>query len=425
MSDSIIIALSLTCGILISIGLVRWLFIVKPQPPKEKTRPELFLDKEGKKGAEGKGDLEELISAFNKMLDSLRRSEVYVENIIQNMADSLIITDLEGKITRVNRATELLLGYNEAEIKGKSIRSLFVEGDKLTIEEGLIKASSDLSYLAQNGRPIPVSVKCSELKLAGGEPIGAVTIGRDLREMKKLIDNLAKANEELKELDELKSDFVSIASHELRAPLTSIKGFSDLLLDKVVGEVNEKQHRYLTKISTNTDRLARLIDNLLSISKIEAGRLKMPMKLLLIEPLIDEVIASLMPQWKEKELKVNAYYPEELPAVYISPDGLRQVMINLLNNAIKFTPREGQINITVVEKETHLEIKVSDTGVGIAPENRERVFKKFYQVTPSAEGTGLGLAITKGLVESLNGKIWIEGEVSKGTTVGFTVPKRQ
>ncbi|MEW5768298.1 MAG: PAS domain-containing sensor histidine kinase [bacterium] len=420
----IIISLSLACGILIGILLGRYLFL-KSHFHKKENQPILKLNEEKERWKIPQSELEDLTLAFNKMLDSLRRSEVYVEGIIQDMADTVIITDREGKITRVNQAVESLLGYTEAELKDKPVSSLFVNGNTLSIKKGMIKTDLNLSYLTKTGQVIPASLKCSELKLAGEESIGAVIIGRDLREMGKLIDDLAKANEELKKSNELKSEFVSTVSHELRTPLTSIQGFTDLLLNGVVGELNEKQNRYLTKISTNSGRLARLIDNLLSVSKIESGQFKMLMKIFLVEPLIEEVIAFLAPQWKKKQISVIPSYPEKLPTIYSSYECLEQIMINLLSNAIKFTPQGGRITISGVEETTHLIIKVTDTGVGIPPKDIEKVFEKFYRASSSAEGTGLGLAITKGLVERLGGEIWIESKVGKGTTVGFTLPKRQ
>ena len=252
--------------------------------------------------------------------------------------------------------------------------------------------------------------------------------------MKDYIEQLEKANKELKRIDQVKSEFVSIASHELRTPLASIKNAIQLILKGKTGEINEAQNKFLTMADRNINRLTNILNNLLDLSRIESGRMNMKFQPVELKNIIELTVASLKPQADEKSINIEMNIHQPPPDVYGDPEKIEQILINLLGNAIKFTPAGGKILISArpFDQEEEMEhgkmvkISIKDTGPGIPQEHLEAIFEKFHQVEDSMHrttgGTGLGLAITKGLVEAHSGKIWVESELGKGSNFSFTLP---
>jgi signal transduction histidine kinase len=239
--------------------------------------------------------------------------------------------------------------------------------------------------------------------------------------------DLAVANERLQELDRLKSDFVSNVSHELRTPLTAIKGAVDLILREVAGPLTEKQIHYLTRMRSNTQHLAGLINDLLDLSKIESGKIEVKSSRVSLGGLLHEVVETLRPVAAEKTIGLEANTPEPSILVWADRDKINQVLMNLIGNAIKFTPAHGTVTVSAsTNGSARVQVSVSDTGPGIPSEEREKIFDRFYQIAQAGEakprGTGLGLAICKALVELHGGRIWVETESGQGCTFAFTLP---
>jgi len=245
--------------------------------------------------------------------------------------------------------------------------------------------------------------------------------------IKILYKELADKNKRLQELDQLKSDFLSMVSHELRTPLAIMKEFVLLLWDEIPGKLNTEQKEYILTIISNIDRLARLINDLLDVSKMEAGKVELKRMAVNIIDLAEGVVSNLKVEADKKNIAINKVFGT--PALEISADldKVIQIFTNLINNAIKFTPEGGQITVKISDKGQEVECSVSDTGVGIPREDFDKVFTKFQQFNRTAgagsKGTGLGLAITKELVELHKGKIWVDSEAGKGTAFIFTLPK--
>ncbi len=252
--------------------------------------------------------------------------------------------------------------------------------------------------------------------------------------LKDYADQLERTNQELKKLDAMKSEFVSVASHELRTPLAAIKNAIQLILSGKTGEINENQLKFLSMAERNINRLTNILNDLLSLSRIESGRVELKFENIAVKGIIEPVVSSLRPQADVKSIDIEIDVPDPLPSVYVDKEKMEQVLINLIGNAIKFTPEGGKIGVSArafSEERTggavkRVAISVRDTGIGIPKEHLHSIFEKFYQVEGSlhrsAGGTGLGLAITKGLVEAHQGKIWAESEVGKGSTFTFTLP---
>lgn len=247
-----------------------------------------------------------------------------------------------------------------------------------------------------------------------------------LEDLQASKEELEKANKELKKLDELKSEFISTVSHELRTPLSIIKEGISLVLDKIPGDVNEKQTKILDISKYNIDRLARIIDSLLDISKIEAGKVEMNKDLITISDVVNQVAASFNGKIKEKGLVMRLDIDKVEGKIYADTDRITQVLTNLIGNAVKFTS-SGHIDISCKEKEDSVVCSIADTGMGIAKDDLPKMFNKFQQFGRTAgageKGTGLGLAIAKNIIDMHNGAIWVESEIGKGTKFTFKLHK--
>ncbi|HWY79125.1 MAG TPA: ATP-binding protein [Candidatus Sulfotelmatobacter sp.] len=229
-----------------------------------------------------------------------------------------------------------------------------------------------------------------------------------------------------KQLEEMKVDFVSMAAHELRTPLTAIRGYTSLLQMHYATQLDQSAKELLTRLIVSTTNLTNLIDNLLSVSRIERNSLIIEAKPLDLGIIIKDIFSSFEQQAHTKNQHFTLNLPDNLPQVMADPFRIGQVFINLISNALNYTPDGGTITVTVADRTDHLEVTVQDTGEGIPPEALPRLFTKFFRVSGSLEqgskGTGLGLYITKSIVEMHKGKIWAQSTFGKGSTFIFTLP---
>ncbi len=232
-----------------------------------------------------------------------------------------------------------------------------------------------------------------------------------------------------------KSDFVSFVSHELKTPMTSILGYSDILVKGAVGPVNESQVQFLNVIRSNVDRMTVLVGDLADVSRIEAGRLRLDFKAVSVSEVVEEVVESAQTQLEEKELTLTLHVPDDLSPVWADRTRLIQVLTNMVSNAYKYTHKGKQVAIHVEQVTNQwdpegapqvVHVAVEDNGIGISPEDQANIFQKFFRSPDhqarESPGTGLGLNITKNLVEMQGGRIWFESEFRQGTTFHFTVP---
>ncbi len=274
----------------------------------------------------------------------------------------------------------------------------------------------------------PVNV--DEMKTA---IVNALRQQRLARENKRLVDDLQQsnkllfeANKQLREATEAKSAFLTHMSHELRTPLNAIIGFSDLLLDSVPGEINDEQRQCLNDILNSGRHLLVLINDVLDLSKVEAGRVEFKLESLNLADVVNDVVGTVKPMLNENKQTLTIDIGEDLPQVRADRRRLRQILLNLLSNAIKFTPSGGELCLEVGERDGWCQVSLVDNGIGIKKEDQERIFEVFTQVDTlpdrRKEGTGLGLALTKQLVEMGGGKIWVESEYGKGSCFTFAIP---
>lgn len=237
---------------------------------------------------------------------------------------------------------------------------------------------------------------------------------------------LAEARDEAVAANQSKSEFISVVSHELKLPMTSIKGYSDLMLSGATGALNENQTNFLTTIRNNVNRMATLVSDLADISRIESGNLRLEPREVPVWDVIDEVVTLTRTQVLQKNQTVTVDIPRELPKAFCDRNRLTQILTNFVSNANKYTQEGGAITVHATLDADMIEIKIEDNGLGMTPEDQQKLFSKFFRSADEkireAPGTGLGLSITKNLIELQGGKVWFESEYRKGTSFYFTVP---
>ncbi|MCX9012706.1 MAG: ATP-binding protein [Candidatus Methanoperedens sp.] len=383
-------------------------------------------------------EIGDLGNSFNKMTEDLKKYSVeitsaknFLDNIIKSMADMLIVLDADKTIKMVNQPVLDILGFKNNELIGKHFGVIAAEEELLKIarsddpdKTGLSK-NVEITCTTKDGRKVPVSFSESFIFDNTGRIQGIVCLAKDITERKRAEEELIRANIELKKADELKTKFLSVVSHELRTPLTPINAQLQMILAGYFGDVTEKQKTSLEMILRNTTRLDRLIVDVLDISKLEAGVMKFNMAAANLNEVVENAVETMRTQAQDKNLKLT-FNENKVPGVIIDKDRITQVIINLINNAIKFTDTGGLIKVELSGNTDHAIVKVKDNGIGIKKEDLERLFTPFQQVdsnqTRKYEGTGLGLAICKRIVTYHGGKIWIESEFGKGSTFQFTIP---
>ncbi len=237
---------------------------------------------------------------------------------------------------------------------------------------------------------------------------------------------LSTALEEVQKISKMKSQFISAVSHELRTPLTSIKGYASILMAGKVGKIPQEVKDRLAKINKHSDNLVKMINDLLDISRIESGRVSMKYTRQALPSMIENIKDLLMPQIKEKDINFEVEMPETLPEVMIDAAQIERVFINLVSNALKFTPQHGTISISAEHDEEEITLRVSDSGIGIKKDDLSQLFEEFYRadnlINQNVKGTGLGLSLVKRIVEAHRGRIWVTSRLNQGTTFYFTLP---
>lgn len=361
--------------------------------------------------------------------------EVATRQILDTMQGAVIVEDLEGKIRVVNRTALKMLGSAKEELLGTDLVTVLPCGAELrsTIRSGEHAASQETVWIGRDGERYDVNLSASSLTdHRDGMPVGIIYVAHDITKRKQAEDRLRKYSDELREvnkklaaLDRLKSDFVSTVSHELRTPLTSIKANVEIMLIKPALREDKKQ-RLLTTINDESDRLTRLINDLLDLSRIEAGLGHWRRDAVAIDTVLRTALEAIHPLINKQGIVLKTEIERSLPTIVGDRDRLIQVMNNLLSNAVKFTPRDGVITVTAQQNGQQVVISVADTGAGIPAQDLEAIFDKFHrssdQVMSQAEGTGLGLTIARQIVEHHGGSIRAQSRYGAGTTMTVTMP---
>ncbi|MGB9361704.1 MAG: response regulator, partial [Candidatus Sulfotelmatobacter sp.] len=376
--------------------------------------------------------------------EKLRETEERHRKLFDNNPHPTWVYDRETlQFLAVNRATVEKYGYSREEFLAMTIKDIrSPEYVPLLLESvGAVRDGIEKfgiwKHLKKDQTEIDMEITSYAMNFAGrhAEVVVAVDVTqrkRDEEEKRKVTEKLAASNRELelrnREVERatrMKSKFLASMSHELRTPLNAIVGFSDLLAEGTAGILNDKQKRFVNHIKQGSAHLLQLINDILDLSKIEAGQLELHSEEFLVEDALPEVLSTIAPLAMAKGIRVEQKM-ETNSLVKADRVRFKQILYNLLSNAVKFTPNGGEINIACIDDRDFVSVSVTDTGIGIRPEDQKLVFEEFRQVegTPDTahQGTGLGLAITKRLVEQQGGRVSLESELGKGSRFTFTIP---
>jgi len=355
-------------------------------------------------------DFNYLSSTLEKTINHLHQEKRETENILLHMAEGVVATDEEGKITSINPALLKKLQWKGEAPLGLHISQLFPQPQiqeffSRALKEGKEEAQE---FQIENGDHLVLHLT----PLKEGEKVyGAVGVFQDITE--------------LRQLEELRRDFLANISHELRTPLTSIQGFVEAMMDGVISD-EELRKKYLDVIHRETLRLSRLIHDLLDLSLMESKKIEWEVNSLSLFPLIDQVLLKLMPQIEDKKIQIKKDFSSPLPLVWGNMDRIEQVLINLLSNALIFSPPESTIEIRAWQEGKEVAVSIKDQGEGIPEKDIPHLFERFYRVEKSRSrekgGTGLGLAIAKQIIDNHGGTIKVESQLHQGTTFIFTLP---
>jgi PAS domain S-box-containing protein len=372
-----------------------------------------------------------------------------VQSIVNgSMGVAIIGADELGRITLFNPGAERLLGYSAAEVQGLQTRmflhtaegvaekaaELGVPNDFTAVAAAMIgQGPSDMKFLRKDGQERSHSMSLNRIVDDRGEIIGYVSTSEDITErveaeerLVEALDTEREAVERLREVDRVKDAFVSSVSHELRTPITSILGYTEMLEDGAYGQLGEEQLDAVRRVGTNSARLLSLIDDLLTLSRIQDGGLGMVDRVVDLRKVIAAGCAVVAPSLERRALELDVELPEEPIPFLGDRDMLERVVINLVGNAVKFTPEGGRVVVRLLVAAESLVIEVTDTGIGIPRQEQDQLFTRFFRSSLAQEhaipGSGLGLSIAHAIVEQHGGSMSVESEPGTGTTFRVHLP---
>ncbi|MDI3280193.1 MAG: ATP-binding protein [Bacillota bacterium] len=371
--------------------------------------------------ADSGGEVGELVDAFNAMavylertVQELAETNRKLEAILTSMENGVIVVGRNLEVLRLNPAACRLFELPEEAVKGKGsviqlIRNYEVaDAFAETLETGT-PVVRELQILTPVERSLRIHI--TPIRSEQGEVEGAVGVLSDISDLRRL--------------ERIRADFVANVSHELRTPLTSLKGYAETLLDGALDDPPTAR-RFLEVIQQEADRMARLISDLLDLTHLEARGQTIVKSPVRIEEVVENSLRVVRPAAEKKGIRLEVDLPSDLPVLWANADMLEQVLINLLDNAVKYTPEGGEVKVAVRAGRGVMHISVADTGIGIPREHLGRLFERFYRVdrarSRSLGGTGLGLAIVKHIVERHGGSVGVESAVGRGSTFTVTLP---
>jgi two-component system phosphate regulon sensor histidine kinase PhoR len=406
-------------GVLVALGLSYVLSLLSLRPIRE-LREVVSDIAEGKLGRrlgwESKDERGEIAASINRLARQLRdsadealREKLQLEAVLKGMVEGVLVIDREGRVLIANpRAREMLSVWGDYE--GRLVPEVIRSPE---VDKALREASNSDGVVV---REMEVQAEKRRVLLmhASGFPeanprTGTVAVFHDVSDLRRV--------------DEVRRDFIANASHELRTPLTSIQGFAETLASADLSE--EQRSQYLGTIVRNSQRMSGLIDDLLTLSRIESGVSTLERTSLDVLRVVETLVADFAPRLEEASIEVEVH-ADRVPACYADRDALEQILSNLLSNAARYSNPGSRVDIRIAEQDGHVEVRVEDTGIGIPAEDLERIFERFYRVDAARSralgSTGLGLSIVKHLVRALDGELHVESEPGKGSCFSFTLP---
>ncbi len=364
------------------------------------------------------------LTGLEKSDRSSIEQQVEIEALFDSIGEGAITTDEFGIITRANPTACKLLGYPQKDLIGevfvKQLVATNLEDQPINLIDRPITRAfltgepvyQKMYYRTKSGKNLPVAVTVSPVFI-DDKPLGAIEVFRDISREH--------------EIDRMKSEFISLASHQLRTPLSAIKTYTHMLYDGFMGDLSDSQKKSLSTIISATDRMNELISTLLNVTRIEGGTIAITKKIADVNKIAEEVVEELALNAATKSIQVQLKC-DPSTSNKIKTDVLifKEILSNLVSNSIKYTPDKGKVTIKITRREKDVLFSVKDNGWGIPKNNQEQIFGKFFRaqniVKQETTGTGLGLYLVKGLVEALGGEIWFKSQEHKGTTFYFYLP---
>ena len=357
--------------------------------------------------------------------------------VIESMSDNVVVLDTHNRIVDCNPAAERLLGCSSSDAIGQPAGQVFPRGWAPVEEYREVYEADEEIVLQQAGEERYFDLTISPLRDRWGRLTGRLIVLRDISERKRAEKALREAKKASETANRSKSEFISLISHELRIPMTFIRGYAELLAEGDLGPVTDEQIEQLKVIESNVERMVVLVSDLSDISHIESGHLRLDLDSVSVSTVVDDVIRSVRNKVEQKDQRIAVGVPDNLPPVWADRTRLAQVLTNLVDNAHKYTPPGETIVIRAERMEGDqdgsgdgmVHISVEDQGIGIRLEDQEAIFQKFFRSDEpqvhDVPGTGLGLSIAKNLVDMQGGDIWFESEWGEGSTFHFTVPVKR
>lgn len=353
---------------------------------------------------------------------------MWLAAIVESSGDAVISKTLNGIITSWNKGAENIFGYTKEEILGKPITIIIPpdrQEEELVILDKICRGETvdhfETIRVTRDGRQINISLTVSPIRGQHGEILGASKIARDITEQVRIKRQMQIYNEQLQQMNRYKDEFISLASHELKTPLTVIKAYLEMIRIEMTGQ--EEYGAFIDKALRQANKLASLISDLLDISRIEEGKLQLILAPFDLNELINECMESLrLPGDNNRIIYQNVTGPLIVTA---DRQRIEQVIINLLSNALKYSEISKNVVISATPAGKEVLVKVQDSGIGIPPEDLEKIFSRFFRVeglSTRFPGLGIGLYVSKDIIERHNGKIWVESELGKGSSFYFTIP---
>jgi two-component system, OmpR family, phosphate regulon sensor histidine kinase PhoR len=352
------------------------------------------------------GTIAQLGRTIHTLTDERNRSAAILESMIEGVA----VVGGDERILYCNAAFEQILELPEGSSQGKKLVEALRQAELVAAVRQVLTGGEEVTSEVEVGtvRPRSFSVTAAPVHAAG--PSSAVLVLHDISELRRL--------------ERVRQDFIANVSHEFKTPLTAIQGFAETLLGGALDDKTNRK-RFVEIIREHAWRLARLTDDLLKLSRIEAGRLELELRPIKVEALVNSCVETARLKAEAKGLRIHVQLPEGLPPVRGDGAQLAEVLQNLLDNALQYTPSGGQIDVTASSSDREVTFTVADTGIGIPESDLARIFERFYRVDAArsreAGGTGLGLAISRHIVEAHGGRIWVESAVGQGSRFHFSV----
>ncbi|WP_343906329.1 ATP-binding protein [Nocardioides aquiterrae] len=385
-----------------------------------------------------------LILAVGEQIENARQAAAerdLVQNIVNGAAGVAIIgTDAQGAVTLFNPGAERLLGYTAEEMLGTTTRRLHstkaiaekarqlgVENDFDVVARALLGAGArDMRFVRKDGVERVHSMSLDPIHDDRGVVTGYVSTSEDITDRSEAEQRLVEAVERLREVDQVKDAFVSSVSHELRTPITSILGYTEMLEDGVYGDLAPEQLDAVRRLSANSIRLLSLIDDLLTLSRVQEDGLAVADRIVDLRRIVTAGAAVVAPTLEQRRLELTVDLPQEPVPFLGDRDMLERVVINLVGNAVKFTPEGGRVEVALLAERDAAVLEIADTGIGIPPEEQEQLFSRFFRSSLAQQqaipGSGLGLSIAHAIVDKHGGTMSVESEPGRGTTFRVRLP---